>query len=85
VLPVLVALVGTAFVGGFLLLRRRSLARPGPAPPGADLVDRLARLEAQYAGRETEVKPEEWATYLAERARLKSELASHLAGGGPSA
>ena len=84
-LPLLVTLVGTAFVGAFLLLRRRLAARPAAALAGADLVDRLARLEAQFAGRQAEVSPVEWDRYLAERARLKQELASHLAGGGPSA
>jgi hypothetical protein len=46
------------------------------------LVDSLARLDARYAGRESDVPAEEWATYVAERARLKRELEAHLAGGG---
>jgi hypothetical protein len=48
------------------------------------LVDALARLDARYAGREGDVPAEEWATYVAERARLKRELEAHLAGGGGS-
>jgi len=49
-----------------------------------EYVDALARLDARYAGREGDVPAEEWATYVAERARLKRELEAHLAGGGGS-
>jgi len=83
-LPVLVAFVGTAFLVGFLILRKRGAPVPAPVPLTDPLVDALARLDARYAGREGEVSPEEWATYVAERARLKRELEAHLAGGGGS-
>jgi len=83
-LPVLVASVGTAFLVGFLILRQRGAPIPAPVPLTDPLVDALARLDARYAGREGEVSPEEWATYVAERARLKRELEAHLAGGGGS-
>jgi hypothetical protein len=45
------------------------------------LLHRLARLDAEYAGRESEVPPEEWSRYVAERARLKRELEAALAAG----
>jgi hypothetical protein len=75
-LPLLVGLVGSAFFTGYLILRRRKVAIPSGAPVTNPLVDQLARLDARYAGRENEVTAEEWAGYVAERARLKSELAA---------
>lgn len=51
---------------------------PGPPSDGA-LLHRLARLDADYAGREAEVPAEEWTGYLAERARLKAQLEAALA------
>jgi hypothetical protein len=83
-LPVLVASVGTAFLVGFLILRQRAAPIPARASGSDPLVDALARLDARYVGRETEVPAEEWATYVAERARLKRELEAHLAAGGGS-
>jgi len=76
--------VGTAFLVGFLILRRRSAPIPVRLALTDPLVDALARLDARYAGREGDVPAEEWATYVAERARLKRELEAHLAGGGGS-
>ena len=81
-LPVLVAFVGTAFLVGFLILRRRSAPIPARVSVSDPLVDALARLDARYAGREKDVSAEEWENYVAERARLKRELEAHLAGGG---
>lgn len=75
ILPALVTAVALSLaVVAFRTFRRR------PAPAGASpLLDRLARLDAQYAGREAVVPAEEWARYQAERARLKSELTAELA------
>ncbi|HEU5153632.1 MAG TPA: hypothetical protein VFU03_02760, partial [Gemmatimonadales bacterium] len=83
-LPVLVAVVGTAFLVGYLILRQRGAPIPAPASLADPLVDALARLDARYAGRENDVPAEEWANYVAERARLKRELEAHLAAGGES-
>ena len=75
---------------------RRSRARPGPCrlarhdigvsprvttPAPGTLLDALAELDAQYAGRESEVAPEEWQQYQEERARLKASLEAALAAG----
>jgi hypothetical protein len=81
-LPALVALVGLGLVTTALVLLRRRPA--GVAPSGApeDVLSRLAKLDARYAGRAGEVPPEEWQQYRTERARLKSELESSLAGRG---
>ena len=83
-LPVLVVFVGTAFLVGFLILRRRGAPTPARVSLTDPLVDSLARLDARYAGRASDIPAEEWATYVAERARLKRELEAHLAGGGGS-
>ena len=77
----LIALVGTlalvlALAGWRLLARGRRTA----APVEADvLLDRLAALDARYAGREAAGGAEEWARYQAERARLKAEAERALA------
>jgi len=42
-------------------------------------LDRLARLDARYAGREGTVPAEEWERYQSERARLKEEVSARLA------
>ena len=78
-LPALVGIVAAGLgVALYLVLRRR----PAPArePLAAGPLDALARLDARYAGREAEFGPEEWARYQRERARLKAEARSQLAG-----
>ena len=54
---------------------------PGFALPGEPLLDRIARLDAAYAGREADTPAAEWQGYLEERARLKAELEAALAAG----
>lgn len=71
-------------VGGLLLLRRRSSGAPAPLPPApvrdpAGLIDALARLDAQHAGREAELGPLAWSRYLAQRTELKAALARAIA------
>jgi hypothetical protein len=75
-----------ALVGGVALvvagmtvwvLRGRRPREPRPvvaaAPPAespATMLDRIAALDARYAGREADVPPDEWAQYRATRERL---------------
>jgi len=66
-------------VGGIVLLRRRAAANVAPPPPApsrdpAALIDALARLDAQYAGREAEVGAVAWSRYVAQRTELKTAL-----------
>ena len=68
----------------------RLIRRPRPAPPRAPtagaparLLDAIAVLDARYAGRETEVPPEEWRRYSDERSALKAQLERALAARGP--
>lgn len=65
--------------GGIVLLRSRgagNVARPLPAPSRdpAALIDALARLDAQFAGREAEVDALAWSHYEMQRAELKTAL-----------
>jgi hypothetical protein len=56
----------------------RSRARPeSPLPDG--LLAGIASLDVRYLGRQSEVPADEWETYRAERARLKTELEASLA------
>ncbi|HEU5039615.1 MAG TPA: hypothetical protein VFT84_02270, partial [Gemmatimonadales bacterium] len=74
-------------VAAWRVLRTGTPPAPAEAaPPAAHgereaLLHRLARLDAEFAGREAEVAAPEWAGYLAERARLKAELEAALAAG----
>jgi hypothetical protein len=79
-LPALVVLVAASLVAaGAWAARGRSVGPSGDSAATADgLVNRLASLDAQYAGREADSAPEEWQRYLAERSRLKAELAAAL-------
>jgi hypothetical protein len=77
-LPALVGIVATGLGAALYLVLRRRPALAGAAGMGP--LDALARLEARYAGREAETGAEEWANYQRERARLKAELESQLAG-----
>lgn len=77
-------LASVLLVVGVLLLRRRAVAAaPGSAPPPsrdpAALIDALARLDAQYGGREAEVGPVAWSQYMAQRAELKAALDGAIA------
>ncbi|MEP7326529.1 MAG: hypothetical protein ABI836_11315 [Gemmatimonadota bacterium] len=73
-LPGMVGLVGAGLLVALGRLRSRK-------PPASleNLTDRIAALEARYQGRESEVSPDEWQRYLADRERLRTELARHLA------
>jgi hypothetical protein len=80
VLPALVALVGAILLAaGIRIFRIRSERGSAPSTDDADvLVERVAQLDARYAGREAEVPPSEWERYRAERATLKTRLESLL-------
>jgi hypothetical protein len=79
----LVAVVALGLVGAaWYALRPR--ARPRSAPSTDELVEALAALDARYSGKEAESSGSEWAMYIAERARLKSELESRLAADAPT-
>lgn len=88
---VLAGLVGglaLALGAAAVWLVRRPRRRATPPPPDqADetsrLLDAIAVLDARYAGRETEVPPDEWQRYTDERAALKARLEHALAGAGP--
>jgi hypothetical protein len=78
----LALLVGTLTLvlagAGWRLLAKRSI----PAPPrSSELIDAIAALDVRYAGREGETPAEEWSSYLAERARIRAQLAASLAAG----
>ncbi len=62
-----------------LVRRRRPAPARGPPLRTGELLDRIADLDAQYAGREAAVGPERWAGYQAERALLKREIEDRLA------
>jgi hypothetical protein len=81
----LAALVGALGIGLVLAalhyLRRPKAVRavpPGRLDPDT-LIERIAQLDARYAGREGDAGAAEWARYLAERADLKSQLSAALA------
>ena len=83
----LALLVGGLGVGLVLaalhFLRRRPKAAGSPPARALDpdtLIERLAQLDARYAGREGDTAPAEWARYQTERAELKSRLSAALAG-----
>ena len=86
VLPMLVSIVALVLAGAAWRFRRPGLA-PVEEPAGTAewLLQTLARLDARYAGRESEFGAEEWARYLADRARLKDQLTTHLASRSPKA
>ncbi|HET8650213.1 MAG TPA: hypothetical protein VFL95_09245 [Gemmatimonadales bacterium] len=80
----LVTLVGVVGLGliaaaAIVVRRRRPRSAGVPTPDVAALLEAVARLDAQYAGRAQEVSPDEWAGYQAARARLKAELEAALA------
>jgi hypothetical protein len=74
---ILVGLVAVVLIGGgAALVRRGPRTIPPPRAASDDLIGRLARLDARYAGREREVPAEEWAAYQVERTRLKQAAES---------
>lgn len=83
---VLRVLIG-GLAAGLALVAVRALRRPAvsagrvaPAGPDADLLlERIAQLDARYAGREAATDPAEWNRYRAERAELKARLEAVLA------
>lgn len=81
----LAALLALALLaGGIMLLRRRGgTVTPVPAAlpvrEPAALIDALARLDAQYAGREEELSPAAWSQYVVQRQELKAALALAVA------
>jgi hypothetical protein len=81
VLPVLVS--GVALSLAFVAIRALRGRPSAPVRPAEPLLDQLARLDAQYRGREGEVPADEWSRYQAERQRLKEELSGQLAGKRP--
>jgi hypothetical protein len=81
-LAVLVGGVALALATAAVRLGRRPPPGAAPPSPAADtLLQRVAALDATYAGREAELPASEWSGYLAERARLKAELEATLAAG----
>jgi hypothetical protein len=79
------ALVG-GLAAGLALAAFRALRPPAGSariPPGAldaDLMlERIAQLDARYAGGEGETDPAEWSRYRAERAELRARLEALLA------
>jgi hypothetical protein len=82
----LLPLLAGSVAASLFVLALRTLRRP-PAPslvsPRSSRLDELARLDARYVGRETQVAAPEWAEYQRQRARLKQELTAELAGKDP--
>lgn len=79
-LPGLLGVLGLAFLTTTTLLVRRRRAGAG-LPPNV-LVEAIARLDAEYAGRQAQTTAEEWTHYQSRRAQLKARLETHLAGRG---
>jgi 5-enolpyruvylshikimate-3-phosphate synthase len=67
----------------FVAIRALRGRPSAPVRPAEPLLDQLARLDAQYRGREGELPADEWSRYQAERQRLKEELSGQLAGKRP--
>ena len=82
-LALAVLLAAGLLTGGIVLMRRRTgpgeiIALPA-ARDAAGLIDALARLDAQYAGREAEAGAAAWSQYVTQRAGLKAALDTALA------
>jgi hypothetical protein len=77
-LPVLVGALALALVAAAWRLLRRTAQ---PVSPDR-LLDRLAALDARFAGREVELPAEAWRLYRVERAHLKEALDDALAARG---
>lgn len=72
-LPALVGLAGAGLLVAVFRLRARRTVNPLET-----LTDRIAELEARYAGRRAQVDEEEWRKYESERDRLRTALAAQL-------
>jgi len=77
-------LVGTLALVLAVVAVRVLKRRPAESAQGSAL-DRLARLDARFAGKEGSVPAEEWQQYQSERARLKAEVSAQLARSRPPA
>lgn len=77
-----VVLVAATVAGAVVAFRRRVRAAMRATAPAQDPIDAIARLDARYAGRRTEVGEEAWAEYQRERARLKAAAEAALAARG---
>lgn len=78
-LPTLLGLMALALIPVGLHAFRGRGAKVAPSPPATtDLIDRIARLDVRFGGREAETQPAEWQAYLAERARLVRALDAAL-------
>ncbi|MGH7732911.1 MAG: hypothetical protein ACREOE_04195 [Gemmatimonadales bacterium] len=81
-LPVLLGLMGLALIPvGVRALRGRGMTARASPPAATELIDRVARLDVRFGGREAETPPAEWQSYLAERARLVHALDAALVRG----
>lgn len=83
VLAGLVGALGIGLAAAALRFLRQPAGAPGGPPAGLDpdtLVERIAQLDARYAGREGDTDPAEWARYQADRAQLKAHLSAALTG-----
>jgi hypothetical protein len=80
-LPGLIALLalGLLGTGWYGIGKRVSTASSGIA---SELAQTIAALDAQFLERRQEMPDDQWAAYLTERARLKRQLESALAGDG---
>jgi hypothetical protein len=78
VLGGLVAGLGLALLLAGWRLVGRARSRPEASLPDG-LLASIASLDVRYLGRESEVSADEWASYRAERARLKGQLEASLA------
>lgn len=79
VLPALVGLVAASLLVAAAVLVRRAPAVAADARRHEALLDELARLDAEHAGRREAFAAEAWQRYEARRADLKAELAAALA------
>jgi hypothetical protein len=78
-LPGLLGVLGLGFLTATVVLVRRRRVAGVTLSPGV-LVEAIARLDAEYGGKEGRMAPEEWDRYQARRAQLKARLEAHLAG-----
>ncbi|MGH7532405.1 MAG: hypothetical protein ACREL4_03840, partial [Gemmatimonadales bacterium] len=78
-LPSLLGLMALALIPVCVrALRGRGATAVASPPAATELIDRVARLDVRFGGREAETPPAEWQGYLAERARLVRALDATL-------
>jgi hypothetical protein len=75
--PILAAMV--AFLVLALIVGAWRLLPRAPVRSTGRLLDEIAVLDARYGGREAETAPDDWASYIQRRGRLKAELEAALA------